>query len=261
MRIQPGCESRLSFLWLETINYIKSPYTNQILPMTTKHILVVEDEEKIAGLLCDYLKAAGFRTSIQGNGDRVISQIKKDPPDLILLDIMLPGKDGLELCREIRQFSNVPIIMITARVEEIDRLLGLELGADDYICKPFSPREVVARVKAVFRRVHAEPREDHLVVGSISLDDETHQVTIDKKVLNLTPNEFGLLKIMMSRPNRVFSRSELINRVQGYDFEGYDRTIDSHIKNLRKKIARQLPDHEIISTVYGVGYKFNVPAD
>jgi two-component system response regulator BaeR len=229
--------------------------------MTAKHILIVEDEEKIADLLCDYLKAAGFRASVQNNGDRVIAQIKKDPPNLILLDIMLPGKDGMQLCREIRQFSNVPIIMITARVEEIDRLLGLELGADDYICKPFSPREVVARVKAVFRRVHAEPRTAHLEVGSISLDDETHQVMIDKKVLNLTPNEFGLLKIMMNRPNRVFSRSELINRVQGYDFEGYDRTIDTHIKNLRKKIAEMLPGQEIISTVYGIGYKFNVAAD
>jgi two-component system response regulator BaeR len=229
--------------------------------MTTRHILVVEDEEKIAGLLCDYLEAADFRTSSQNNGDRVISQIKKDPPDLILLDIMLPGKDGMEICREIRQFSNVPIIMITARVEEIDRLLGLELGADDYICKPFSPREVVARVKAVFRRVRAKPRAHHLVVGSISLDDETHQVMIGKQVLNLTPNEFGLLKIMMSRPDRVFSRNELINQVQGYDFEGYDRTIDTHIKNLRKKIAQQLPGREIISTVYGIGYKFNASAD
>jgi len=227
--------------------------------MTNKHILVVEDEEKIARLLCDYLKEAGFRTSTQNNGNRVIPQIKKDPPDLILLDIMLPGKDGMELCREIRQFSDVAIIMLTARVEEIDRLLGLELGADDYICKPFSPREVVARVKAVFRRVHAEPRSRHLVVGPIALDEESHQVLIDNTVLNLTPNEFGLLKIMMSRPNRVFSRSELINRVQGYDFEGYDRTIDTHIKNLRKKIALRLPGLEIISTVYGVGYKFNAP--
>jgi two-component system response regulator BaeR len=224
--------------------------------MTSRHILIVEDEEKIASLLCDYLKEAGFRTSTQNDGDRVIAQIKKDPLDLILLDIMLPGKNGMELCREIRQFSNIPIIMITARVEEIDRLLGLELGADDYICKPFSPREVVARVKAIFRRLQAEPKTHNLVVGSISLDDKTHQVMIAKQLLNLTPNEFGLLKIMMSQPNRVFSRSELINRVQGYDFEGYDRTIDSHIKNLRKKIAEKLPGQEIISTVYGIGYKF-----
>lgn len=229
--------------------------------MICRHILVVEDEKKIADLLCDYLKEAGFRTSTQDNGNRVISQVKKDAPDLILLDIMLPGKDGMELCREIRQMSNIPIIMITARVEEIDRLLGLELGADDYICKPFSPREVVARVKTVFRRVHAEPRTNNLVVGSISLDDESHQVMIGNHMLNLTPNEFGLLKIMMSRPNRVFSRSELINRVQGYGFEGYDRTIDTHIKNLRKKIGRHLAGQDIISTVYGIGYKFSVSSD
>ena len=229
--------------------------------MMSRHILIVEDEKKIADLLCDYLKAAGFRTSTQNNGERVIAQIKKDPLDLILLYIMLPGKDGMELCREIRQFSNIPIIMITARVEEIDRLLGLELGADDYICKPFSPREVVARVKAIFRRLNAEPLTHNLVSGPISLDYKTHQVMIDKQVLNLTPNEFGLLKILMSQPNRVFSRSELINRVQGYDFEGYDRTIDTHIKNLRKKIAQKLPGQEIISTVYGVGYKFSASAD
>ena len=229
--------------------------------MTSRHILIVEDEEKIVSLLGDYLKEAGFRTSTQNNGDRVIAQIKKDPSDLILLDIMLPGKNGMELCREIRQFSNIPIIMITARVEEIDRLLGLELGADDYICKPFSPREVVARVKAIFRRLQAEPVTHNLVIGSISLDDRTHQVMIDQQVLNLTPNEFGLLKIMMRQPNRVFSRNELINRVQGYEFEGYDRTIDSHIKNLRKKIAQKLPDQEIISTVYGVGYKFKASSD
>jgi len=229
--------------------------------MTTRHLLIVEDEEKIASLLCDYLEEAGFRTSTQNNGDRVIAQIKKEPFDLILLDIMLPGKNGLELCREIRQFSNIPIIMITARVEEIDRLLGLELGADDYICKPFSPREVVARVKVIFRRLQAEPPAQNLVIGPISLDDVTHRVMIDNRVLNLTPNEFGLLKIMMRQPNRVFSRSELINRVQGYEFEGYDRTIDSHIKNLRKKIDQKLPGQEIISTVYGVGYKFNASSD
>ena len=229
--------------------------------MTSRHILVVEDEEKISRLLCDYLQAAGFRTSTQEDGNRSLAQVKKDMPDLILLDIMLPGMDGMELCREIRKFSNVPIIMITARVEEIDRLLGLELGADDYICKPFSSREVVARVKAIFRRLYTEPRTHSLVIGSISLDDETRQVMIDKQVLNLTPNEFGLLKIMMTQPNRVFSRSELINRVQGYDFEGYDRTIDTHIKNLRKKIGEILPGQEVISTVYGVGYKLKAPLD
>ncbi len=227
--------------------------------MTSKHILIVEDESKIAELLRSYMEEAGFRSSVQNRGDRVIALIKKDKPDLVLLDIMLPGKDGMEICREIRQFSNVPIIMITARVEEIDRLLGLELGADDYICKPFSPREVVARVKAIFRRLRTEPQTPSLVIGPIALDEQTHQVTVDNQLLNLTPNEFELLKTMMSMPNRVFSRSELISRVQGYDFEGYDRTIDTHVKNLRKKIARILPDREIIHTVYGVGYKFSDP--
>ena len=224
-------------------------------------ILVADDESQIRDVVRIALVQAGFSVAEAGDGRAALEMAERLSPDLIVLDIMLPGKDGMQLCREIRQFSNVPIIMITARVEEIDRLLGLELGADDYICKPFSPREVVARVKAVFRRVHAEPRTAHLEVGSISLDDETHQVMIDKKMLNLTPNEFGLLKIMMNRPNRVFSRSELISRVQGYEFEGYDRTVDTHIKNLRKKIARRLPGEEVISTVYGIGYTFNAAAD
>jgi two-component system response regulator BaeR len=229
--------------------------------MTAKHILVVEDEKKIAQLICDYLEKAGYRSFSLERGDKVIPHIKQQMPDLILLDIMLPGMEGMDVCREIRKFSNVPIVMITARVEEIDRLLGLELGADDYICKPFSPREVVARVKAVFRRVYAEPKAHNLISGSISLDDVTHQVLIGNNLLNLTPSEFGLLKSMMAQPNRVFTRSELINKVQGYEFEGYDRTIDSHIKNLRRKIAKMIPDQEIISTIYGVGYKFNVPSD
>jgi len=229
--------------------------------MTAKHILVVEDEKKIAQLICDYLEKAGYRSFSLERGDKVIPHIKQQMPDLILLDIMLPGMEGMVVCREIRKFSSVPIIMVTARVEEIDRLLGLELGADDYICKPFSPREVVARVKAVFRRVYAEPKAHNLISGSISLDDVTHQVLIGNNLLNLTPSEFGLLKSMMAQPNRVFTRSELINKVQGYEFEGYDRTIDSHIKNLRRKIAKMIPDQEIISTIYGVGYKFNVPSD
>jgi two-component system response regulator BaeR len=229
--------------------------------MAGEHLLIVEDEQKIADLLRDYLIDVGYKVTCLNHGDQVVPSVKKDPPALVLLDIMLPGMDGMAVCREIRKFSNVPIIMITAKVEEIDRLLGLELGADDYICKPFSPREVVARVKAVIRRSYPEPEAHNLVIGSISLDDTTYQVIVDKHVLNLTPSEFGLLKIMMTQPNRVFTRNELINRVQGYDFEGYDRTIDTHIKNLRKKIAVKLPDQEIITTVYGVGYKFNVPSD
>jgi len=224
--------------------------------MTQQNILIVEDEEKIATLLKDYLEKSGYRTSILDRGDRVLSFVKDRPPDLILLDIMLPGLDGMEVCREIRKFSAVPIIMITAKVEEIDRLLGLEFGADDYICKPFSPREVVARVKAVLRRVSPAPDEKVLSTGAITLNAETHQATVNGQELKLTPSEFKLLKVMMSHPNRVFSRNDLVNLVQGYEFEGYDRTIDTHIKNLRKKIAEVLPHQEIISSIYGEGYRF-----
>jgi two-component system response regulator BaeR len=167
--------------------------------------------------------------------------------------------DGMEVCREVRKFSDVPIIMITARVEEIDRLLGLELGADDYICKPFSPREVVARVKAVLRRVYAPPTDKPLVAGEITLVPETHQVLAGGQELKLTPCEYNLLKTLLSQPNRIFSRNELINVVQGYDFEGYERTIDSHIKNLRKKIGGCLPGQGVISTIYGAGYTLNAP--
>jgi len=220
-------------------------------------ILIVEDEEKIVALLRDYLEKAAYKVSSLQRGDQVIPYLKKNPPDLVLLDVMLPGMDGMDVCREIRKSSAVPIIMITARVEEIDRLLGLELGADDYICKPFSPREVVARVKAVLRRMQLEPEGDWLRNGSIVLNKSTRQVTVDEHPLDLTPSEFNLLKVLMTHPNRVFTRNELLNEVQGYDFEGYDRTIDTHIKNLRKKISEPLPAQEIIATVYGVGYKFN----
>ena len=221
------------------------------------HILIVEDEEKIVALLRDYLEKANYKVSSLQRGDQVIPAVKKNAPDLMLLDVMLPGMDGMDVCREVRKFSAVPIIMLTAKVEEIDRLLGLELGADDYICKPFSPREVVARVKAVLRRVHLEPEAEWLRNGPIALNKSTRQVTVDERPLELTPSEFNLLKVLMAQPNRVFTRNELLNEVQGYDFEGYDRTIDTHIKNLRKKISEPLPDQEIIATVYGVGYKFN----
>lgn len=228
--------------------------------MTGQDILVVEDEIKIAGILQDYLVKAGYRVSCLDRGDLVVPYVRQKPPCLILLDLMLPSMDGLEVCREVRKFSAVPIIMITARVEEIDRLLGLELGSDDYICKPFSPREVVARVKAVLRRVYAPPADKTLVVGEVSLIPETHQVQAGGHELKLTPCEYNLLKTLLSHPNRIFSRNELINVVQGYDFEGYERTIDSHIKNLRKKIAGYLPGKDVISTIYGVGYKLNAPS-
>jgi two-component system response regulator BaeR len=228
--------------------------------MIGQDILVVEDEIKLAGIMQDYLEKAGYRVSRLDRGDLVVPYVRQKQPSLILLDLMLPGLDGMEVCREVRKFSDVPIIMITARVEEIDRLLGLELGADDYICKPFSPREAVARVKAVLRRAYAPPAEKPLTAGEISLIPETHQVLVAGHELKLTPCEFNLLKTLLSHPNRIFSRNELIGVVQGYDFEGYERTIDSHIKNLRKKIAAYLPGPGVISTIYGVGYKLNVAA-
>jgi two-component system response regulator BaeR len=226
--------------------------------MTNPHILIVEDEVKIAALLDDYLRSANFATNQLHHGNQVIPFVKKTPPDLILLDIMLPGTDGLEICRSLRKFSDIPVIMITAKVEEIDMILGLELGADDYICKPFSPREVVARVKAVLRRMRASTVDDKLMVGAITLDNASRQVTVGGNLLTLTPSEFGLLKVLMASPSRVFSRNELLNQVQSYSFEGYDRTIDSHIKNLRKKIAAFMPDQEVIRSVYGVGYCFGM---
>ena len=227
--------------------------------MTNHSILVVEDEVKICQVLCEYLTRAGYAASWLTRGDEVLPNVRKNPPALILLDIMLPGMDGMEVCRELRKTSNVPIIMITARVDEIDRLLGLELGADDYVCKPFSPREVVARVKAVLRRSLSPPEGKHLVAGEIALDENKHQVLVGGREVKLTPCEFQLLKALVAHPNRVFSRGELLNVVQGYDFEGYERTIDTHIKNLRKKVATMVPDRELVSTVYGIGYKFNDP--
>jgi two-component system, OmpR family, response regulator BaeR len=229
--------------------------------MLGRDILVVEDESKIAATLKDYLVRAGYGVSCLDRGDAVVPFVRQSPPCLILLDIMIPGKDGMEVCRELRKFSDVPIIMITARVEEIDRLLGLELGADDYICKPFSPREVVARVKALLRRIYAPQVEKTLVAGEFSLNQATHQVLVGGQELKLTRCEYNLFKTLLGHPNRIFLRNELINMVQGYDFEGYDRTIDSHIKNLRKKIAKVLPGEEVISTIYGLGYKLNAQPD
>ena len=222
------------------------------------HILIVEDEVKIREVLRDYLEKEGYQVTCLERGDTVIPTVKKSPPDLILLDIMLPGMEGLEVCRGVRKFSQVPILMLTARVEEIDCVLGLELGADDYIFKPFRPREVVARVKAVMRRLQSALTGNKLRAGAIELSEETHQVTIQGREVKLTPIEFSLLRLLMEHPGRVFPRTELVSRIQGYDFEGYDRTVDTHIKNLRRKIASVLPEQEIISSVHGVGYKLQV---
>lgn len=228
--------------------------------MGSDHILIVEDEVKLAELLRDYLERAGHSTRLMHTGYGVVSAVRKEPPSLILLDLMLPGIDGAEICREIRSFSSIPIIMVTARVDEVDRIVGLEIGADDYVCKPFSPREVVARVNAVLRRgLHQEQDTATLTTGPVTVSLDEHWATINGVALDLTTSEFELLATMARRPNRVFSRAELLKKVQGYSHEGYDRTIDTHIKNLRRKLRTASPDSEIIVTVYGVGYKLHDP--
>ena len=224
--------------------------------MPRSTILIVEDEPKISHLLRDYLQQAGYETRESLNYDQIRSWVEQEEINLILLDWMLPGMSGLEICQQLRTISNVPILMITARVEEIDRLKGLDSGADDYICKPFSPREVVARVKAVLRRTN---HEDHaeLIAGPLRLDQTTHQVWVDELEVVLTPNEFGVLRVLLQRPGKVWSRESLLQQVQGYQFNGYDRTIDTHVKNLRKKLATYGLESSIV-TVYGIGYRFQL---
>lgn len=220
----------------------------------SKRILVVEDEVKIASLLSDYLTRDGYDVRILGNGNEVDAEMESYSPSLVLLDLMLPGKDGLQICREIRERSSIPVIMVTARVDEIDRLLGLELGADDYICKPFSPREVVARVKTVLRRV-ALVHSPSMDYRGVSVDDERFQATVNEQVLDLTPVEFRLLSLMLSQPGRVYSRQQLITRVYDDGRVVGDRTVDSHVKNLRRKVRDVTGEDDLIHSVYGVGYK------
>lgn len=217
------------------------------------NILVVEDEVKIAQLLCDYLVQAQFNAEMQHDGSVVIETIKNGQYDMILLDLMLPVKDGLTLCKEIRAFSNIPIMMITARVEEIDRLIGLELGADDYICKPFSPREVIARAKAVLRRISGENSTSTTEV--ITLDENKFHATVYGQAVELTAIEFNLLKVLSKEPGRIYSRAQLIDLVYQDHRVVSERTIDSHIKKLRKKINVLKADSEIVQSVYSVGYK------
>ncbi|WP_085298544.1 response regulator [Cognaticolwellia mytili] len=216
-------------------------------------ILVVEDEIKIAQLLYDYMAQAQFNVTMLHDGAAVIEELQSQTYDMVLLDLMLPVKDGLTLCKEIRIFSNIPIIMITARVEEIDRLIGLELGADDYICKPFSPREVVARVKATLRRYKNPDTET--IKKPIFLNEEKYQATLYGQAVELTAIEFNLLKVLSKEPGRIYSRAQLINQVYNDHRVVSERTIDSHIKKLRKKINSLNADSEIIQSVYSVGYK------
>ncbi|HEY6894863.1 MAG TPA: response regulator [Rhodanobacteraceae bacterium] len=218
------------------------------------HVLIVEDEPKIATLLADYLAAAGFRASTLAAGDGAVEWIRAHAPDAVLLDVMLPGSDGFAICRGVRAFSNVPILIVTARVEEIDRLLGLELGADDYIVKPFSPREVVARVRAVLRRARPSPPGAQ---PPIHLDEERFEARVHGKSLALTPVEFRLLRKLAAQPGRVFSRAQLIDALYVDHRVVSDRTVDSHIKNLRRKLADAGADP--VASVYGVGYRLEWP--
>jgi two-component system response regulator BaeR len=216
-------------------------------------ILVVEDEPKLASVLSDYLRASGFEPSCLENGAEVVPFVREHKPDLVLLDLMLPGRDGIEVCKDIRTFSRVPIIMITARIEEIDRLLGLELGADDYICKPFSPREVIARVKAVLRRTHDGQT---MQVRGLVLDGHRYRAALHGHDLELTAVEFKLLQFLASNPGRIYVRQQLMDKIYPDERIVSDRTIDSHIKKLRRKIEAVAPEERLIHAVYGVGYKF-----
>lgn len=220
-------------------------------------ILIVEDENKIAGVLLDYLAQSGFETHHLMRGDEVEDWLAEHPVDLVLLDLMLPGKSGLDVCKALR--GGQPgrpapaIVMVTARVEEIDRLLGLELGADDYICKPFSPREVVARVKAVLRRGRHAPAS---APGGLQLDEAAWRATLDGHDLGLTVVEFQLLKVLSARPGRIFSREQLMDAMYRDERIVSDRTVDSHIKKLRRKIEDAAPGRDLIHSVYGLGYKY-----
>lgn len=221
-----------------------------------KHILIVEDEPKLAQLLRDYLAKADYTTDWLDNGLEVLPWLETQHADLILLDLMLPGKNGMDICREIRKSSNIPIFMITAQIEEIDRLLGLEIGADDYICKPYSPREVVARAKALFRRL--DNLQQPVKEERFSIDVERYEIRYQQQLLDLTPAEFRLLATLLSSPGRVFTRDKLMDQLYDDNRIVTDRTVDSHIKNLRKKVASVVPDQEVIVSIYGVGYKYEM---
>ncbi len=224
-----------------------------------KTVLVVDDEPKITRLVGDYLERAGFGVTIAADGKTALARARSDHPDCIILDLGLPQMDGLDVTRQLRKISNVPIIMLTARSEESDKLIGLELGADDYITKPFSPKELVARVRVVFRRMENFAASQEVIhVADLTLDVPRMRVTTpDRKIEELTPTEFTILAAMAHSPGRIFTRAQLLDAAHGVAFESYERAIDAHIKNIRHKIEPNPPEPRYILTVYGVGYKFN----
>ena len=225
-------------------------------------VQVVDDEPKIVRLLQAYLEQAGYRVIAALDGTAALAQFRQEQPDFVILDLNLPGMDGLQVCREIRRELKVPILMLTARIEEADKLLGLELGADDYVVKPFSPREVVARVRTVLRRTEdpGGPVQDSLQAGCLRIDLARHEAFREAEPVDLTPMEFDLLAVLARQPGRVFTRLQLLEQTQGNTYEGYERTIDTHIKNLRLKIEADPKNPDLIQTVYGVGYKLQAGA-
>jgi len=220
-------------------------------------ILVVDDEPKIVKLARDYLENSGFHVLTANDGLMALTIARQEPLDLVVLDLNLPGLDGLEVCRRLRTTSDVPIIMLTARIDETDRLIGLELGADDYITKPFSPRELVARVRAVLRRVQGGLRQSDLIrLADLEIDRKGHRVTRAGELVQLSRMEFNILTILVQSPGQTFTRAQLMNKLHGMTNAGYDRSIDAHIKKLRRKLERNPAEPEYIITVYGVGYRF-----
>jgi two-component system alkaline phosphatase synthesis response regulator PhoP len=223
----------------------------------SKTVLVVDDEAKIVEVVGDYLRTAGFSVTTAGDGARAIASARARPPDLVVLDLGLPGLDGLDVARELRRTSPVPIIMLTARGEETDRVVGLELGADDYLVKPFSPRELVARVRAVLRRTEGQPTEqERFAVGNVTIDTMRREVQMGDRVVELTATEFDLLLVLARQPGRVFTRAQLLDALHGVVVESYERTVDAHIKNLRRKLEPDPHQPRFLLTVHGVGYRF-----
>src|SRR6476646_7436416 len=220
-------------------------------------ILVVDDEPKIATLARDYLEHAGFTVVTAGDGPAALTTVRQRRPDLVVLDLGLPGLDGLDVTRELRRDSSIPIVMLTARDDELDKLLGLELGADDYLTKPFSPRELVARVRAVLRRADRPPEPDETIhAGDVVLDLPRMRAEVAGTAVDLTPTEFQRLATMAARPGRIFTRAQLLDALHGVAFETYERAIDSHVKNLRRKLEPDPRQPRYVLTVYGVGYRF-----
>ena len=220
-------------------------------------VLVVDDDINVLSLLKEYLENTGFKVFAANNGDKAIEIFKTEKLDILILDVMLPNKDGFEITKEIRQNSNIPILMLTARVEEFDKILGFELGIDDYVTKPFSPKELVVRIKAILRRTQkSTPQNNTLTSEDLILNDLSHTVTLQEKEISLTRTEFDILEILMKNPGQVLTREILTEKILGYTYDTSDRTMDVHIKNLRQKIEEDSSNPKFILTVYGIGYKF-----